>query len=590
METALPLIVVGVLVTVAVTAIAPKMGVAGPLALVVVGIAVSLTPWWHDLFPQGFEVEPDIVLELILPPLLYAAAVSMPTMDFRRNLRFIAGLAVVLVIVSAVAVGLLLHWLLDVRLALGIAVGAVVSPTDAVATAIVRKAGLSPRIVTVLEGEALFNDATALVLLRTAKGVLATSAVTVAALTTPEKVNMVHVGRDFVWAVLVAVAIGWVAGKLNLVVRSRLSNPSKSVAVSLVTPFVAAIPTEHLHGSGLVAAVVAGLVIGYGSPSLSAQERLNEKAVWGTVNMVLEGGIFLLMGLQTAALVEHVDDAHDSALLALEVGALVALVIMVLRAGFIGPALWGLSRRRRRGGTRERLAALQKLVDDDVLRRVSAAFPGDGRRAQHHEDRMQRMKIRIARRSADLDYLADQHLGPKEGVVLVWAGMRGAITLAAVQTLPTATEHRALLVLVAFVVAVGTLLVQGATLPYLVRWLKLDTPSDDDDERRALRADLTAARMARLDAADLKRPNGQPFDAEMIEHVRAELEELHEHLLEPTAESRAWRAQFRELRQVLIKAQRVELVRQRNLGTYQSELLDEALDQLDADQLGLDMR
>ena len=583
METALILIVIGVLVTVALTAIAPKMGVAGPLALVVVGIAISLTPWWHDLFPHGFEVEPEIVLELILPPLLYAAAVSMPVMDFRRNLWIISGLAVVLVIVSAVAVGFLLHWLLDIRLALGIAMGAVVSPTDAVATSIVKKAGLSPRVVTVLEGEALINDATALVLLRTAKGVLAAGAVAVT-VATPEPVDMLGVGRDFGWAVLVAVVIGVVVGRLNLLARSYLSNPGKSVAVSLVTPFVAAVPTEHLHGSGLVAAVVAGLVIGYGSPrSLSAAERLTEKAVWGTTNLVLEGGIFLLMGLQAAALFEDVGEAHESAWLALEVGALLALVVMVLRTAFVAPALWALSRRRRRGGTRERLAALQRLVDDDLLRQASRALPG-------HERRAQRLRLRTARRSADLDYLADQHLGPKEGVILVWAGMRGAITLAAVQTLPTSTDHRALLVLIAFVVAVGTLLVQGSTLPYLVRWLKLDAPSDHDDERRALRADLTAVRVSRLDAADLRRPDGQPFDPETLDQVRAELEQLHEHLLEPTAQSKAQRTQFRELRQILIKTQRDELVRQRNLGTYSSELLDEALDQLDADQLGLDMR
>ena len=584
METVLPLVVLGVLVTVAVTAFAPKMGVAGPLALVVVGIGVSMTPWWHDLFATGFEVEPDIVLELILPPLLYATAVSMPTMDFRRNLWIISGLAVVLVVVSAVAVGLLLHWLLDVRLALGIAVGAVVSPTDAVATSIVRKAGLSPRVVTVLEGEALLNDATALVLLRTAKGVMVTGAAA-AVVTSDERVDMVHVTLDFVWAVLVAVVIGWVVGRLNLVARGHLSNPAASVAVSVVTPFVAAVPTEHLGGSGLVAAVAAGLVIGYGSPrALSAQERLTEAAVWGTAGLVLEGGIFLVMGLQAAALVEHVGDAHESAWVAVEIAALVAFVIVVIRAAFVGPALWALSRRRRRGGTHERLVALQQMVDDDVLLpRASQALPG-------HEQRLKRAKIRLARRTADLDYLADQHLGPKEGVVLVWAGMRGAITLAAAQTLPIGTDNRALLVLIAFVVAVGTLLVQGSTLPYLVRWLDLDIPTDNGDDRRALRADLTAARMSRLDAPDLVRPNGQPFDTGMLDQVRAELEQLHEHLLEPTAQSRAWRTQFRELRQILIKAQRDELVRQRNMGTYQSDLLDEALDQLDADQLGLDMR
>jgi NhaP-type Na+/H+ or K+/H+ antiporter len=160
--------VLGVVAIVAVNSLAPRVGVAAPLVLVLLGVGVSFLP-----FVPAIEVEPEWILGVVLPPLLYSSAVSMPTMDFRRDFRIISTLSVVLVVVSAVVVGFVVSWLVpDVGLAAGIALGAIVSPTDAVATSIVRRAGVSPRIVTVLEGESMLNDASALVVLRAAIGVL----------------------------------------------------------------------------------------------------------------------------------------------------------------------------------------------------------------------------------------------------------------------------------------------------------------------------------------------------------------------------------------------------------------------------------
>lgn len=326
-------VVAAVLVVVAVTVSAPRIGLPGPLLLVVVGIGVGLLPVVPDV-----TVEPAIVLELVLPPLLYSSAVTMPSMDFRRDVRFISGLSVLLVGASALVVGLVLTALVPgVGLATGIAIGAVVSPTDAVATSIGRRAGLSPRVATVLEGEAMLNDASALVLLRSA----------VAA--TAGAVALGGVVADFVWAVLAAAAIGWLVGRLNLLVRRHLTQPAASVAVSVVAPFVAYLPTERLGASGLVAAVTAGLVTGYGSArDLSAQDRLSEAAVWRTVELVLEGGVFLLMGLQASALLDQVQTDHGSRVLALGLGALVATLVVAVRSVFIAPALWLLDHRRRR--------------------------------------------------------------------------------------------------------------------------------------------------------------------------------------------------------------------------------------------------
>src|SRR3954469_23361894 len=274
--------VLGVVAIVAVSALAPRVGVAAPLVLVLLGVAVSFLP-----FVPAIDVDPEWILGGVLPPLLYSSAVGMPTMDFRRDFRIISGLSVVLVVVSAVVVGFVVSWLVPgIGLAAGIALGAIVSPTDAVATSIVRRAGVSPRIVTVLEGESMLNDASALVLLRAAIAALGAGVV------------LIDVAGSFVWSVVLASAIGLVVGKLTLLVRSRLDQSTAGVAISLVTPFVAYLPAEGAEASGLVAAVVAGLVSGHGAARrLSAEDRITERVVWRTVELLLESAVFLLMGL-----------------------------------------------------------------------------------------------------------------------------------------------------------------------------------------------------------------------------------------------------------------------------------------------------
>src|SRR6187399_823446 len=158
-----PALVLAVVGIVAVTRLAPRVGVAAPLLLVLLGVLVSFVPG-----APSIEIEPEWILAGILPPLLYSSAVSMPGMDFRRDFGAIGGLSVALVVISAVLLGLFFAWALDIGLATGIALGAVVSPTDAVATSITRRLGVSSRVVTVLEGESMLNDASALVLLRSA--------------------------------------------------------------------------------------------------------------------------------------------------------------------------------------------------------------------------------------------------------------------------------------------------------------------------------------------------------------------------------------------------------------------------------------
>jgi len=291
--------IAGVVAIVAAAAWGPRLGVAAPLILVVLGVGYSLIPGVPPI-----DVEPDIILLGVLPPLLYAAAITVPLVDFRRNLSTISVLSVILVVASALVTGFVLFMLLpDLNLAAAIALGAVISPTDVVAaTSIAKRMGLPARLVSILEGEGLVNDATALVLLRTA------IAATAATASGADVIAWNAIGQFF-YAVLVAIAIGVVVGVAAVWVRKRLDNPMLDTAISFAVPFIAFIPAEELHGSGVISVVAAGLYSGHQSAkAFSAQSRISERFNWRTLQFVLENGVFLLMGAQISTIIVDVNE------------------------------------------------------------------------------------------------------------------------------------------------------------------------------------------------------------------------------------------------------------------------------------------
>ncbi|HEY5787060.1 MAG TPA: sodium:proton antiporter [Microlunatus sp.] len=574
---------IGIAVMVAVNVIAPKIGIASPLLLVLLGIGISFLP-----VVAPIEIEPEWILGGILPPLLYSSAVNMPAMDFRRDLRIISAFSVLLVIGSAVVIGYVMSRLIPgLDLATGIALGAILSPTDAVATSIVRRAGVAPRLVTVLEGESLLNDASALVLLRSATAATALLTGSVAA--------------DFVWAVVVAVIIGLVIGRLNLVVRAHIHHSTSNVAISFVVPFFAYSPAERLDASGLVAAVVAGLVTGHGAPKyLRPQDRITADAVWRTLEMLLESAIFLLMGLELYGLIVEVHTAHDSVWTAIRLGLLASVLVILLRAVFVTPSLWLLARRGRHGtAIRDRITTFQDRLQDGSLAPQTARRSGPDRpgrsEAQLDRDRVDRtarIETSLTRRLADIDYLAAQAFGWREGVVLVWAGMRGAVTLAAAQSLPADTPQRSLLVLVAFVVAAGTLLVQGSTLGWIVKLLGLTGRDSDADlaAARELQSELMTQVSDRLARGEFTKVDGEPFAPATLDWARQVITTITVDPDEREAEGEDLRSERGELRLAVIELQRAALLAIRDLGTYPSAVLEEMLTQLDADQLSLELR
>ena len=566
------IIVIAVVGIVLVTALGQKLGVAGPLLLVAVGIGVSLLPFVH--MP---EIDPEWILVGILPPLLYSAAVNLPALEFRRDFRPIAGLAVVLVVISALVLGVF-FWLAipSVGLPLGIALGAILSPTDAVATSIAKRLGIAPRVVTMLEGESLLNDATALVLLRTAIVAIAGS------------FSLWGAVGAFIWAVFIAVVLGALIGTLVVRARVWVGSSAANTALSFTAPFLAYLPTEQLGGSGLVAAVVAGIVTGQQSVRrLTPEQRLSETMNWRPIELVLEGAVFLMMGLELRDIVT--DNIHADEGLWFPVWlALAALgIILVVRAAYVSLLVWAQGRRARRLD-RSRLEALgariETLSNGGVADRHERHVLG---RPAARERRLGAMRARVQRALRDLDYYQASPLGWKHGTVIVWAGMRGVVTLAAAQTLTREDTdgHRALLVFIAFLVAFVSLMLQGFSLPWLVRLLRFRaTPGSADDERERIDDELAQAGREALADPALTTRGGAPFPPEVIDRARARLE------VAPNDESTPEGRIAGELRLALIKAQRRRLGELSADGRFSSATLKRALAELDAEELSLALR
>lgn len=582
----LSLIAVAVLiVVVGVAIVAGRIGIATPLILVVLGIGVGYLPGVPLI-----RVDPEIVLVAVLPPLLYSAAVNVPVLDLRRNIGPIAGLSVVLVIVSALVIGALLHLVFPaLPLGAGVALGAVVAPTDAVAaTSIGKRLGLPARLVTILEGESLVNDATSLVLLRTAIAAVAGSFVFWEAVGT------------FAYAVVVAVIIGLIVGAVTVWVRSRLNNPVYDTVLSFAVPFIAFAPTEYLHASGVLAVVVTGLYSGHhAARKFSATARVNERLNWRTAQFLVENGVFLLMGLELHALVDDVGRS-DVTIGAAAVAALgVVVTLIVLRLAFMAPMIWALRRSLPR--YEARASTMQRLAEraESVSARSTEA-PEARTRA-----RARRIRLLADRSAADLQHAREQGLDRRGGLIIGWSGMRGVVTLAAAQSIPVTIPYRSQLVVIAFLVAVVTLLLHGLTLPPLIRRLRPRTPSGSarTQELVSLYHDLVDEGSAALEGVLEREHERAAHEATAHEasertvrraraSVRNSLAPLAFAMPPSASPERATAAEresndYLRLARVALDAQRAALLEERAIGRYSSAALRAAEDALDAHEMRL---
>ena len=288
-------IVGALLLIVAVTALSRRVGWSAPLVLVVVGVAAAF------LLPlPPVRLEPEVVLVAVLPALLFAAALQTPYLEVRSRGDSILTLSVGLVLFSVIVIGLVTTWLVGLveprmTIAVGLAFGAILAPTDAVSVGALAGSGRLPRrLGSLLEGEGLLNDATALVALNAA----------IAAITTP-KDGFGNVFGNFAVAVLGGIGVGVVTAWVIVQVRRRLKAPVLDTSISLATPYVAYLPAASFGGSGFLAVVLTGIWLGYRAPSFqSAESRIAERINWRTVSFLLENAVFLLIGLQLPGIIE----------------------------------------------------------------------------------------------------------------------------------------------------------------------------------------------------------------------------------------------------------------------------------------------
>lgn len=390
--------------------LAQRTGLAAPIAFVIAGMALATLPGFGS-----FHIEPDLLLLLFLPPLLTEAAYFTSLRDFKKSIRPIMQLALGLVVVTAVTTAYLMQWLMpEFGLAAGFVLGAIISPPDAVAAiAVTKKIKLPKRVATVLEGESLVNDATGLVMYKFAVAAVVTGGFSFA-----------DAGLHFLWMAAAGSAIGWLMAYSYMRIFPRIRELSVEILSTFLLPYAAYIAAEDVHASGVLAVVVSGLTVGWYAPKrFGPNFRIPAEAVWKMVTFVLNGLVFLMIGLHFPGLLARLQEYGAGELLMLA-GA-VSLVAIIVRVVWVYASIYAvpfLLRTRKRG---------------------------------------------------------DSYPKWQNVFIVAWTGMRGVVSLATALALPLTMEngaqfpHRDLIIFLSFSVILVTLVLQGISLPWIVRHLKL---------------------------------------------------------------------------------------------------------------------
>jgi Na+/H+ antiporter len=431
MDTDLALLTV-LATVVALLIVANVIRVPYPILMVIGGLGLALIPGVPDV-----ELDPDLVLLILLPPLLYSAAFFTPLRELRRNIRPISFLAIGLVLTTMIVVAVVAHEMLDFGWAEAFVLGAVVSPTDAVAaTAIARRLRLPARMVTIIEGESLINDGTALVAYKFAVAAVVTGSF-----------SALEAGGDFVVSVVGGIAVGMAIGAIIAWIRARLDNPPVEITIALFSAYFAYLPAEAIGVSGVLAAVTVGIYMGRLTSRLTTPTtRIQNLAVWEIVTFLLNSGLFVLVGLQLPTVVDGIDTLNTGELI--RDGALIAATVIITRLLWVFPLTY--------------------------LPRV------------------------LWEREARPDW--------RRTLVVAWTGMRGAVSLAAALALPLTIDaggpfpERNLIIYLTFSVILGTLLIQGLTLPLLIKMLGIDDRDETlEREENIARLAATETALARLE-------------------------------------------------------------------------------------------
>ncbi|MER7052327.1 Na+/H+ antiporter [Streptomyces sp. NPDC000351] len=508
----------------AIAAAGRRVPVPAPLLLVAVGLAVSYVPGVPD-----YTLDPHIVLPLLLPPLLHTAATDSSYLDLRAQLRPVALLSVGYVLFATFVVGCAAYLIVPgLPLTAALVLGAVVAPPDAVAaTAVARRVGLPPRITTILQGESLVNDATAITAFRVALAAAVGEGATWAGGVT-----------EFLIAAIGGVGVGLVLMVPLQWLRTHLREALLQNTLSLLIPFVAYAVAEQVHASGVLAVVVVALCLGHRAWQVDFATRLQEEAVWKMVAFVLESAVFALIGLQLPVVLEGLGgyEGADVAWYAVAV----FLVVAVARFVWVYPATF-----------------------------------------------LPRLSARVRAREGDLSW--------KGPFVIGWAGMRGVVSLAIAFSIPLTVHggepfpERDLLLFLTFTTVIGTLVVQGVTLPPLIRLLKF--PAHDVQARTLAEANAQAqaSRAAEQRLDDLLADERDALPAPLADRLRTVLERRRNAVWERLGQVNPVTGEsvddtYRRLSREMIGAEREVFVRLRDGRYIDDEMLRTLLRRLDLEE------
>jgi monovalent cation/hydrogen antiporter len=484
--------------------VACKLALPYPIVLVISGLALSFVPRLPEV-----RLNPEIVFYFFLPALLYPAALFTSWRDFRRNLPQILLLAIGLVLATTVTIAWIAHAIVPaLPWAAAFALGAIVSPPDAIAaTAIIRRLGVPHRIEAILEGESLVNDATALVTLQFAIAALLTGSF-----------SLGHAAIRFTWVATGGIAFGLLVGLAMRWVQSHLDDPPIQITVSLLTPFVAYLPAERLHVSGVLATVAAGIFLGWHSPLIvTARYRLQAFAFWEMVMFLLNGFIFIVIGLQLPGILRAL--SGESLIGPMVTAIIVSGAVVLVRIIWVIPATY--------------LPLVLGLAN-----------------AGHARDPLSRRQ---------------------QAAIVGWSGMRGVVSLAAAFALPLTLSNgktfpgRNYILFLTFSVILTTLVLQGLSLPLLIRKLGITHDGEADEEERRARLE---ANNAAIELIGKLRASGE-FSSDTVDRLRAEYDERVEQLqlcAENPDDCRGEIAtpQYQRLQREALRVERQTIIRLRN--------------------------
>ena len=501
--------------------VAPLLRVPYPILLVIGGLALSFVPGLPE-----FRLPPDLVLIAFLPPLLYAAAFFTSLRDLREAVVPVSFLSVVVVAATTVGVAAVAHWTIDgMTWAAAFVLGAVVSPTDPIAaTAIARRLRVPRRSVTVIEGESLVNDATALVIYRAA--VVASVAGTFSLADTAGRMLLAIVG-----GVGMGLAVGWVVRQ----VRRRIDHSPTEITIALLTGYLAYLPAEAIGVSAVLAAVTVGIYMGWHTPELTtAATRLQGDAFWSILVFVLNAALFTLVGLQLPQVLD-------------------------------GLGGWT---------TRELAGAAAAICVAVVAIRFASAVP-----------------FALLQRA-----LTGERVGWRRPFLVSWAGMRGAVSLAAALAIPLETDAgapfpaRELIIFLAFCVILVTLVVQGLSLPLVIRALGLEDDGLDaleDAEARVRAAEAALHRLEELTGEDWVR---EDTAERMRGTYRFRVDRFGERRDGRTTDIEERSQAFQRLRRELLDAERDAVVGLRRSGVISDDVMNRVLRDIALEDVRLDQR